>query len=112
MTKRVLKADTAEALWESEDGDAEDGWTRVHEDEGASRRWMKSMTLIVCPEGEPDELYGLDFQLGLTENQEHELPWRGGWGKQVDPDEPMPIYPMERYTKVTTYYRPKKASKP
>lgn len=99
-----LSAETAAALFEEHYG-AEpteiDGWRFVAIQEGDSGRWTQHHTMILR---HANGLFGLDYEVGLTENQDSEYPWREGYSPNSG--KPMPIYPVypEEVT-VTVYHR-------
>lgn len=77
----TITAATAEYLYDPDDisdGDgapSRDGWTRV--DGGAhhrTSRWHERYWLVLCDDA--GELWGVDYGIGLTECQEHDLPWK------------------------------------
>lgn len=87
---------TAEELYDGEDGDVCDGWTRVADRRDRDRRWMQDWTLILrSPDG---LLWGLSYQIGLTEHQEHAFPWRDAAG-------PLPLTRLYAHTVTHTVYR-------
>ncbi len=87
MTTAYIDPELAEDLYDSDDGDMVAGWTRVTDRRDGNRRWMEEHTLIVA---DPAGLtWGLHYQVGLTESQASEFPWRGA----VDPLVLTRLYP-------------------
>ncbi|MEU8264445.1 hypothetical protein AB0C02_27965 [Micromonospora sp. NPDC048999] len=85
----TISAEHAEELFESSDGEVVGPWTRVTEVAHEARRWMQGHSLILRDEAGAH--WSLDYDLGLTEEQPHELPWRNG----VDPVELARVWPHE-----------------
>jgi hypothetical protein len=79
VSKRIT-AGEAEELYadgEGEHGDVVGDWTLVGgalDHEHRQSRWHQRQWLIV--RNRAGEFYGLDFGVGLTEDQEDEFPWR------------------------------------
>jgi hypothetical protein len=72
--KAQIKSSIAEDLFDSDDGDVVDGWTRVTDQEGDDGRWYRYHTLVVQdPTG---RYWGIDYSMGLTENQDNDFPWK------------------------------------
>ncbi len=96
MTTAYIDPELAEDLHESDDGDTAAGWTRITDRGDGNRRWLEGRTLIVADrEG---LVWGLPYQVGLTEHQEHEFPWRGAAG-------PLPLTRLYPHTVTHTVYR-------
>jgi hypothetical protein len=96
-TTAYIDPELAEDLYESDDGDKIAGWTRITDRRDGNRRWMEDHTLIITdPEG---LAWGLHYQVGLTEDQEDELPWRGTG------DEPLALIRLYPHTVTRTVYR-------
>ncbi|MCX5066937.1 hypothetical protein OOJ91_13880 [Micromonospora lupini] len=72
----TISPENAEELYESEDGETVGPWTRVTQIAHEARRWMQGYSLILRDEA--GALWALDYDLGLTEEQPHELPWENG----------------------------------
>lgn len=88
-TTTTITAQHAEELHESRDGDTVGPWTRVTEIAHEARRWMQGHSLIL--RDEDGAHWALTYDLGLTEEQPHEMPWRNG----VDPIQMTRVYPHE-----------------
>lgn len=79
MSARI-SASEAEELYadgEGEHNDVVGGWTLVGaalDHQHRQSRWHQRYWLMV--RNARGEIYGLDFGMGLTEYQEHDLPWR------------------------------------
>ncbi|MEV4846119.1 hypothetical protein AB0K20_23240 [Micromonospora matsumotoense] len=84
----TISAEHAEELYEAEDGDTVGPWTRITEVAHEARRWMQGHSLILRDEA--GAYWSLDYDLGLTEEQPHELPWC-----KVDPVGLSRVYPHE-----------------
>lgn len=56
------------------------------DDEGDARRWQQSVTTIIRRRSD-GQLFGIEWQRGLTENQDHDLP-------EVSPEGTMKWRPM------------------
>jgi hypothetical protein len=103
METAYIQPGTAEELHESKDGDVVGGWTRVTDVRGEAHRWSEDHTLIVRS---PDGLtWGLDYQVGLTEMQDHEYPWRGTSG-------PVALTRMYPHVVTSTVYRTEPPAQP
>lgn len=97
MTETMtIGAGTAADLYEGENGDTAYGWTRVADVRDSSGRWMEHRTLIVADANGVS--WGVRYDVGLTEEQEHELPWDGG----AESLELVRLYP---HTVTKTVYR-------
>jgi hypothetical protein len=90
LTAGLLAA--IEELGEDEDEAYED-WRLVAKVEGDSGRWSTRWTMVV--EDPKGRLWGVDYQIGLTENQEHEIPW-----VRVPEDRLIPVRRMWRHVKI------------
>lgn len=92
----TINPQDAEELYEAEDGETVGLWTRVTDVAHEARRWMQGHSLILR---DPDGAHwALGYDLGLTEEQPHELPWRNGG----DPIRLARVYP---HTVTKTVYR-------
>lgn len=92
----IGSADAAE-LYDSEDGEAVGNWRRVAVVEGDDHRWERDMTLVISSMPSR-QLYGIDFRVGLTEDQENTYPWDGA-------TRPIELYRMERREVIHVEYR-------
>lgn len=72
-------------------------WTLVADVRGDSGRWTEWWTFVLRHKEHPDALWGLDYGLGLTENQDHTLPWK-------DKDGPLTLYRLYAHTVTTVEY--------
>lgn len=81
---RTVTADQADEILEAswgKPGETVDDLTYVATIEGDQRRWMQSITVVVSDsEG---AFWGLDYDRGLTENQDSHYPWKG-YGARTD----------------------------
>lgn len=83
-------------LYDSTDGATAGPWTRIAEQHQRTSRWLEYRHLVVAdPAGQH---YGLIYAIGLTENQEHDLPWD-------ETDEPLPLVRLYPHQVTTTVYR-------
>lgn len=91
---KTIPADTAEELYEllddhgtvdpnviADETTSVDGWTLIGSQSRGSGRWHANYTLIV--RDDTGATWGLSYGLGLTEEQEDELPWEQTW-QQTD----------------------------
>jgi hypothetical protein len=85
----TISVEHAEDMFCASDGETVGPWTRVVEIAHEARRWMQAHSLIL--RDEDGAYWSLVYDLGLTEEQPHELPWRNG----VDPVELARVYPHE-----------------
>jgi hypothetical protein len=80
VSKRIT-AGEAEELYadgEGENGDVVGDWTLVggsFDHKHRESRWHQRYWLLV--RNKQGQIYGVDFGIGLTEDQEDEFPWRG-----------------------------------
>ncbi len=97
MTTAYIDPELAEDLYDSDDGDMVAGWTRITDRRDGNRRWMEDHTLIIT---DADGLtWGLHYQVGLTEEQPNEYPWRDGGA------EPVALTRLYPHTVTHTVYR-------
>lgn len=102
----TITADQADEILDAsygEPGEIVDGFTFIATIEGDQRRWMQGITIVVSDS--EDVFWGLDYDRGLTENQENHYPWQG-YGGRTDV-ELTRLYP---HTITTTTYRTKPAT--
>jgi hypothetical protein len=72
-----IKSSVAEELFDGNDGDVIDGWTRITDQENGDGRWYRYHVLVVQ---DPTGLYwGIYYSMGLTENQDHDYPWKADY---------------------------------
>lgn len=81
---RTISAYDAEMLAHTSPDMSSGPWTYVAEQEEGSSWWSSHHTLVV--RHEDGSYWGLHYEMGLTEYQEHEYPWEG-----VDEDEQVPL---------------------
>ncbi|MFI1195496.1 hypothetical protein ACH4T9_19875 [Micromonospora sp. NPDC020750] len=75
----TIEPDHAEQLHEDGGAGATAGpWTWAGTQHVRQSRWHDIYWLVV--RNEAGEHWGLSYRVGLTENQEHELPWEGADG--------------------------------
>lgn len=70
----TVDSDLVFSLFGDDPGYEEDGWVKVAEQGGDSRRWQKHM-ILVLRRVEDGKLFGVGYELGLTEYQDHTFPW-------------------------------------
>lgn len=101
---KIMTADQADEMLDlsyGRPGEKVDDFTYVATVEGDRRRWMQGITIVVSdPDG---AFWGLEYDRGLTENQDSEYPWRG-WGGDRKDVELNRLYP---HTITTVEYRTK-----
>ena len=83
---RTITADQADEILDAADcdpGETAGDFTYITILESSQRRWMQGITIVVSdPDG---NFWGLDYDRGLTEEQDNEYPWRGyGGPRDVD----------------------------
>lgn len=85
----------AEELYEVSDGWAVGDWIRVADIEGDDGRWERHHTLVI--QHLDGRRYGIEYSVGLTENQDSTYPWKGdGWtGKPPDLVPVKRLYPHQ-----------------
>lgn len=96
MPMTTIDPQHAADLHEGEDGDNAGPWTRVGEQHIRTARWMEHYYLVVS--NEAGETFGLPYAVGLTEEQEHDLPWE-------EIDEPLTLVRLYPHRVTTTVYR-------
>lgn len=81
----TITADQADEILDAsycKPGEQVDNFTYVATIEGDQRRWAQGITIVVSdPDG---AFWGLDYDRGLTENQDSEYPWRPSYGSRTD----------------------------
>lgn len=84
MSELTISAEDAAELFELADGERHGEWMRITDQTGDSSRWREHHLLVISNGGGH---FGIPFALGLTENQDHELPWeKEAWtGKEPGP---------------------------
>lgn len=101
--KRTITADQADEILDlsyGAPGEKADDLTYVTTMEGDQRRWMQGITIVMSdPDG---AFWGLDYDRGLTENQDSHYPWQGSWGGERKDVELTRLYP---HTITTVEYR-------
>lgn len=101
-TITALDAASLYSDMEGRPGDTAGPWTLVIDTEDAphsrTSRWHEKYWLVV--RDEQGETYGLEYGIGLTENQEDSLPWEG-----VPDDRDLPLTRLYAHTVTTTVYR-------
>jgi hypothetical protein len=103
-----IKAVEAAELYadgEGVDGDTAGGWTLVgqaQEHEERQARWHQRYWLIVRDDA--SDTWGLSYGLGLTEYQEHDLPW-----EHVPAYRELALTRLYPHVRMTTSYRTKPA---
>ena len=102
MTTAYIDPEIAEELHESSNGESVDRWTRVGDIRNSSSRWMERRTLVI-KDGD-GQFWGLGYEVGLTEEQESEYPWRGTG------DEPLALIRLYPHTVAKTVYRTEPAA--
>lgn len=95
-----IPAAVAEELYESADGTRVGEWKRVTDYEYDSGRWTEHHYLIVT---KGDGFFGVHYELGLTEMQEHHFPWQADWNGNKP--ETVKLVPMVSEQVTTTVYR-------
>lgn len=102
MNDRTILAEHAAELAESEDPGAKAGpWTRVDEHHYDTGRWHEKWWLVI--RDEDGQLWGIEYKVGLTENQETRDPW------YEDGVTELPLTRIYRHEVVRVDYRTKPA---
>jgi hypothetical protein len=100
----IKAADAAELYsdMEGRPGDTSGPWTLVINTEDAphsrTSRWHEKYWLVV--HNAEGDAYGLEYGIGLTENQEDYFPWEG-----VSDDLELPLTRLYAHTVTTVVYR-------
>lgn len=95
-----VSAELIENLFELE-GSSDDGWQFVDKNENGVGRWYRHHTMVVMdPEGNH---WGIDYEVGNTENQEPKYPWmKSVWAENApETVELYRVYP--RIAQITVY---------
>lgn len=95
MTTLTIDSVDADDLANNHDGTMIGAWCREADIRVDSGRWMEHRTLVL--RHDDGTVWGLDYSRGLTENQEHEYPWR-------DADGPLPLARLWRTEEITVRY--------
>lgn len=107
----TIEASTAEELFEglhydhgtpARDGATVDGWRLVASSETDQGRWHERYFLVITDE--TGDLWGLRYGIGLTENQENDMPWEG-----VPADKALPLTRLYAHEVTRTEYRTRPA---
>ena len=96
IEKPILIADQADELWQAEKHAEVPDWSFVTIEEGDEGRWRRHNTMVL--QYKDGTYWGLDFQVGLTENCDDSLPWRADYSGKPLPADPMPVkrvWPVE-----------------
>ena len=91
----TIDPDDAETLFGISDGQAHNGWTRVTDQTISTGRWREHCWLVVS---RGEDCYGIPYELGLTEMQDHSMPW------QEYPKKPIELIPLVGVPVTTTKY--------
>lgn len=94
VTAPTMDADTAAALYELNDGEHHGEWLRLATQLIRTGRWMERYWLVVTNGG---GCFGIRYELGLTEEQENELPWE-------ESDEPLKLVQLVGVPVTSTRY--------
>lgn len=90
---QVVPAELVEALYDSfKDGFQEGDWTRVMVKDGDEGRWRRHHTLVL--RHADGGFWGIDYETGLTEMQDHDFPWRPEYGSPPETVELRAMYPV------------------
>lgn len=98
----TISAEHAEELADAEEGEKVGPWTHVADQAGRSGRWRQARTLVIADE--QGQHWGVNYAVGLTENQDHEFPWAG-----VPDDHQITLVRLFAHTVTTVKYRTKPA---
>lgn len=102
VEKPVLTADQADELWQAEKDAEVPDWGFICIEEGDEGRWRRHHTMILQHVG--GHFWGLDFEVGLTENCDDSLPWRADYSGKPLPTDPMDIFRVwPKQVTVTTW---------
>ena len=98
--KIKIPAWIAEELFETEGEILEDPanesselWIHVSNQEGDQRRWMRSWNMIVKRRSD-GRFFAIHYEVGLTENQCSEYPWKPDWRDAPDSVDAIEVYPQ------------------
>lgn len=106
MTTLKITADQADEILDASHGKPGEkigAFTYVATIKGDQRRWMQGITIVISDQD--GAFWGLDYDEGLTENQESYYPWRG-YGARTDVE----LDRMYPHTITRTVYRRKPAA--
>lgn len=96
-----IPADLVDTLHERGPGASQEGWVVVADEHFEKTRWAERRLLVLQYDG---ELWGITYELGATEYQEHDFPWRSGWDKVREGTVTLErVYPWRT---VTHHFRP------
>jgi hypothetical protein len=75
-TTKLYSAHVEEMFWLDDGETSADGlWTKVCEEAGDYGPWYQIMTLVIHRTAD-NSFWGVDWDRGLTESQDHCYPWR------------------------------------
>jgi len=92
---KTIGAETAEELYEVDNGDTVSGWTRIGTQHVRRSRWYDQHYLVLADAD--GDLWGFTYEIGLTEEQEMDWPWDDG--------NAIPLIRLHRHEIVTVEYR-------
>lgn len=85
MAHSIMACEAAE-LYEMDNGERHNDFTRVDVQLVRTSRWMEHYWLVVT---RGEGFFGVTFALGLTESQENDFPW-----EDCDPHAPIELTPL------------------
>lgn len=95
---RTISAHDAEMLAFTSPQMSSGPWTYVAEQDSGSSRWASHHRLVV--RHDDGSFWGLSYSLGLTEMQDHTLPW-----EDAEDDEQLRLTQVFPHTKTIVEYR-------
>lgn len=96
------RGDKKPGEWVSDERNPETLWRYMATERLGSRRWQADYNMII--ENQAGELYSIAYSLGLTENQDNDLPWRKDIWDDSEPDD-VEAWKVEAIQVTTTEYR-------
>lgn len=99
MNQKTIRPEETAELYELADGETRYGWTRVGTDDkhySRQSRWHNRYWLVL--RDDTGDTWGLEYGIGLTEDQENDLPWEGR-------SKPVPLHRLYPHTVTRVEYR-------
>ena len=92
-----IPTEAVEWLSVGRDGQEHGGWRYMYDQERGSGRWMSHHWLVLQEIATGDH-YAVEYSLGLTENQDHDLPWRPDYQERPEFVDAFQVWPNEIIT--------------
>jgi hypothetical protein len=88
----LINSSIVDELYCSGVGAEVDGFRYIRDDCQGSGRWQSHHWMIL-EEIASNDFYAIEYSEGLTENQDHDFPWRSEYGDDPETVEAFRVYP-------------------